>query len=270
LLLTHSALLHVDQLGETAYYFLNPHVYPFNDVRVRRAVNFGLDRRAAVAAAGGGLLGHPTCQVLPPTMTGYRPYCPYTIDPNGAGTWTAPDILRARQLVRAAGAIGAHVTIIGTRDEFIPADQVLRSDLVAIGLRASVRMVNPNAYYAFIGGTRNHVAAAITGWLVDYPAPSDMFLPLLTCSSVREANALNLGRFCDPRLDTVIHQAADEQQAEPAAAAGRWAVADRIATNDAPWVFLVNRRAVDILSSRTRNYEYQTELGVMLDQLWVR
>jgi len=93
------------------YFFLNTRAPPFDDLRVRHALNLAVDRGAAVKLLGGRRLAVPACQLLPPGMPGYRPYCPYTVHPNPAGTWIAPDLARARALVRASGTKGMRVTV---------------------------------------------------------------------------------------------------------------------------------------------------------------
>ncbi|MGZ8623927.1 MAG: ABC transporter substrate-binding protein, partial [Actinomycetota bacterium] len=49
---------------------------PFNDVRVRQALNYALDRDHVVALFGGPTSQRPTCQIAPPNFPGYEPYCP--------------------------------------------------------------------------------------------------------------------------------------------------------------------------------------------------
>ena len=59
---------------------------PFDDVRVRQAVNYAIDRAHAIELAGGPTSMRVTCQILPPDVQGYDPYCPYTVEPdNEAG-----------------------------------------------------------------------------------------------------------------------------------------------------------------------------------------
>jgi peptide/nickel transport system substrate-binding protein len=87
----------------TRYAWLNAHRRPFDDPRVRLALNLALDRRRVVEASGGPEAAAPTCQILPPGMPGYRPTCTFTVAPSAAGVWTAPDLARARRLVAASG-----------------------------------------------------------------------------------------------------------------------------------------------------------------------
>ena len=127
---------------------LNTRVAPFTDVRVRRALNYAVDR-AKVA----GLLGqynHPSCQALPPYLPGYRPYCPYTLDPNPAGVWHAPNLAEAERLIAASHTRGTPITIwnlgASTSDEST-VESYLVSLLDQLGYPTTVKDVSadPNA-----------------------------------------------------------------------------------------------------------------------------
>ncbi len=83
---------------------------PFDDVRVRQAVNFAIDRDHLVEMLGGPTSHRATCQILPPNFQGYEPFCPYTLDPDG-GVWSAPDLDRARALIEEADAVGKEVIV---------------------------------------------------------------------------------------------------------------------------------------------------------------
>ena len=91
----HARQLHVEPQRATMFaLFLDTKQPPFSDVRVRRALNYAVDRRRLVELGGGPALRQPTCQVIPPTVPGYVRYCPYTLDPRPTGEWTAPDVGR--------------------------------------------------------------------------------------------------------------------------------------------------------------------------------
>jgi peptide/nickel transport system substrate-binding protein len=90
--------------------FLNTRRPPFDDINVRRAVNFATDRAALVEALGGPELGAPACQIIPTGFPGFSPYCPYTVGRTRGG-WTAPDLVRARRLIAESGRAGSTVVI---------------------------------------------------------------------------------------------------------------------------------------------------------------
>jgi YVTN family beta-propeller protein len=106
------------------YVFLNTHLPPFDDVRVRRAVDYAVDRPAFARSAGGPLRGAPTCQMLPPSFPGYRPYCPY-----------GRDLAKARRLVTKAGTRGTDVAVHSTSGSAFIASPIV-SALRALGYRA--------------------------------------------------------------------------------------------------------------------------------------
>ena len=81
--------------------WLNTTLPPFNDVRVRQALNYAVDRNRLVAI-NGGTITRASCQI-PPGVDGYKRYCPYTVDPDSTGTYHGPDLAKARRLVAASG-----------------------------------------------------------------------------------------------------------------------------------------------------------------------
>ena len=97
--------LHSAPAPTTDWMFLNVRRRPFDDLRVRRAVNFAIDRATASSSSREGReVGQPTCQILPPGFPGYAPVLPVHAAPGGGRGWTAPDLERARRLVAASGA----------------------------------------------------------------------------------------------------------------------------------------------------------------------
>src|SRR5262249_59253236 len=105
---------------------LNTRVAPFTDIRVRRALNYAIDR--AKVARLLGQASQPTCQALPPYIPGYRRYCPYTLDPTAAGVWHAPNIAKATRLIAASHTRGTPITIwnLGTyQSDYTPVGRYL-------------------------------------------------------------------------------------------------------------------------------------------------
>ena len=66
----HASQMHSYVIPTTDFIQFNTTRPPFDDVRVRRALNLAIDRRAIVRLYGGSSLATPTCQVLPPGAIG--------------------------------------------------------------------------------------------------------------------------------------------------------------------------------------------------------
>jgi peptide/nickel transport system substrate-binding protein len=276
-LATHyTTQLHSGPLAATIALVLNTRVPPFDQPAARRAVNDAIDRSTVVALNGGPLAVQPTCQILPPTMPGYHPYCPYTILPNPSGVWTAPDLALAARLVRESGTRGDRVAVLYSNEQPpFPTPATARyfvSVLDELGYRAVLRVVkNANAYWGILGNSRDRASAGFFSWYQDYPAPADFINPLLTCGSFvpDNQNNLNDAEFCDPRIDAQAGHATSEP-GDPAAAQVRWAAIDRELTDQAPWVSLYNPRYLTLLSARVGNYQFHPYWSVLIDQLWAR
>jgi YVTN family beta-propeller protein len=261
LLTQHAAQTHVEPRPITAYVMLNTRTPPFDDVRVRRALNFAIDRRAVVRAMGGAAVARPTCQVLPPNFPGYVRYCPYG----------APDLRTARRLVAASGTGGTPV-VVRTIPEFAGAARTTVAVLRRLGYRASLKVI-PDAptYFHEISDSRVRAQAGIAHWVADYPAASN-FLELLSCRAFTPAstiNNLNYAEFCDPVIDAKMRAAARVQPINAQLANRRWAAVDRALVDAAPWVPLYNANSVELVSRRVGGFRFSPIYGTLLDQLWV-
>ncbi len=256
---------------------LNTRVAPFNQVKARQAFNFAVDRAALARELGGAGAFVPTCQVLPPGMFGYAPYCPYTGGSRTSGTWTKPDLAKARALVAASGTRGERVVIWAWGGSIIRQNvPTLVHELDQIGYRASSHVTPANGAgygeWNSAGNSKKRVSAVAGGWSADYPNPADFLDLLLSCESYvpgSDAN-LNTSELCDPELDHLIKQAEAVQARDPARGAALWQEADRRAVNLAVWVPVSNDVATDVVAARVGNYQNNAEWSVLLDQLWVR
>jgi ABC-type transport system substrate-binding protein/sugar lactone lactonase YvrE len=258
----------------TGFVALNVNAAPFDDIRARRALNLALDRGRIVQRLGGAATATPTCQVLPPGIPGYRPYCPWTADPTPDGRWHAPDLPRARQLVRESGTTGMSVTMWTTpqpRIAVIEAQAVVDA-LNAIGYHATLRTLPDNTYFTYTNDSRNHAQAIDEGWSAYYPNANEL-LGKLTCRYFVPGNGVattNATEFCDHAYDQDVTQTALLAESDPAAAEERWAQLDRQMTDLAIWLPTVTPMTVDLISDRVNNYSYHPVWGALIDQFWLR
>jgi YVTN family beta-propeller protein len=264
ILVESPAQVHTSSQAVTGFVTFGTEARPFDQVEVRQALNFALDRDRVVQFLGGGSAALPTCQHLPPNFPGYEPYCPYTLNPGpeGEGSWTAPDLERAQELVDHSGTGGMEVVI-----EYIP-------ELTPEGLPDYfVELLDHLGYRARLKGLsiqdfvspRNEFQMALNGWAADYPSASN-FMYLLRCG----ATSTPRSGFCDPRIDRMMDRATKMQLDDPVGAGALWAEVDRAIVDQAPNLWMVNPIAVDFVSERVGNYQWNSQWLELLNQLWVQ
>jgi peptide/nickel transport system substrate-binding protein len=240
--------------GPTLWYLgLNTHVRPFDDVRVRRALNYAVDRRMVARLSGGAFGAQPTCQIMPLGLPGHRPYCPYH-----------HDLGRAKRLVAASGTRGARVVVWSSPRSLAWMSPVI-SALRQLGYQAHIRFAGDDEPSIAVRSRGVVIQAAQQARAADYPGASTMVQPF-TCRAMTP----NLPSFCDRAIDRAIDRALKLQLSDPHTAGDLWARIDWMIVDRAAAVPLANPRRVDFLSKRVGNYQYHPLWGMLLDQLWVR
>ena len=126
-------------------------------------------------------------------------------------------------------------------------------------------------FFPAVGNAHSKIQAGLNGWGADFPTASDFFLPVLSCRSFyQDPTNTELAEFCDPHADQLASQAQAAQLTDPATARRLWAQVDRIVTDQAPWVPILNFGDTTFVSARAGNYQESPISGPLLDQMWVR
>jgi peptide/nickel transport system substrate-binding protein len=196
---------------------------PFNDLRVRRAVNYAVDPQALRRIYGGQLA--PTHQILPPGIPGFNRFNLYP-----------HDLGRARRMIRAADPADRQITV-WTDDESPnqEAGEYFAAQLRAIGFRVRFKVLSGGNYFSVIGNRRTpNLDAGWSDWFADFPNPDDFFQPLLLGSSILPTNNGNFARISVPTLDRKARALARRPIGPGAERA--YASLDRSYMKLAPWV----------------------------------
>ncbi|CAH0342266.1 ABC transporter substrate-binding protein [Rhizobium sp. CECT 9324] len=226
----------------TGYVTLNTKVKPFDDVKVRQAVNMAINKERITRILNGRAT--PANQPLPPLMPGY----------DKAFTGYGYDVDKAKALLAEAGyADGFETVLFSTNTDPQPRiAQAIQQDLAAIGIKAEVRALAQGNVIA-AGGTEGEAPMIWSGgmaWIADFPDPSNFYGPILGCGGAVQGG-WNWSWYCNEALDKRAVEA--DSMSDPAKVAERQAAWGKIFTDimaDAPWVPVINERRVVAKSTR--------------------
>ena len=267
----YASQVHVEPLTAFWYLPMNVNIPPFNNLKARQAVNFAIDRNAAIKIFGGPKLATASCQVLPPGFPGHQDYCPYTKNP---GTqWSAPDLAKAKQLVKESGTAGQKVTVYSSDDEVNKAMGVyIQSVLNEIGYKASVKPISVNIFFTYVQNTKNKVQINVQQWYQDYPAASDFLYILFGCESFHPGSdsSINFSGFCNKPINAQMHRGLSLGVTDPPAANKLWAKVDHQVTDQAPMATLFSPKHLDFVSKRVGNFTFSKQFYWLVDQSWVQ
>jgi YVTN family beta-propeller protein len=225
----------VNPILELDFFILNTERGVFRDVRMRRAVNYAIDRRR-LASYGSGIVPlpeRPTDHYLPPGIPGFRDAHIYPL---------TPDLAKARQLVRLAHATGRSV-VLYTYDA-PPGQtvaQIVKTELVAIGLQVQIKVFPTATQFSRLATPGEPYDIGFAGWQTDYPDPSQML------NLVLESGAL-APPLRDPAIARPLARAAALSGPERYRNYGRLDVA--LARDAAPLAAFGNAANHDFFSAR--------------------
>ena len=206
---------------------LNCELPPFDNVHVRRAVAFALDRSKMELLNPGEVIA--ASQVLPPMLAPYDPELP---------TRQEFDLERAKEEMRLGGypngwSEPVSVWVRGEGD--IRLAQLFQQELKAIGIEIELKQVTFATYLRETGKPRV-AQAAFTGWHQDFPDPSNFMDILFHSRSIHPQNSENRSFYRNPKLDDILDRARPETNRDKRLAL--YAEANAILAEDAPWAFL--------------------------------
>jgi peptide/nickel transport system substrate-binding protein len=189
----------VEPTVSTYFFWMNTTVAPFNDVKVRQAVNYAIDPAALERIYSGRLKGLQ--QILPPGMPGYQQVELYP-----------HDVKKAKELIAEANPSDREITV-WTDSETASKDAATyyAGVLEEIGFKTTLKVLDPDNYFTVIGNTSTpDLDTGWANWFEDYPHPNDFFQPLLAEESIAPTNGTNLARFADPALSKKITELGEE------------------------------------------------------------
>jgi peptide/nickel transport system substrate-binding protein len=222
----------------TYYFWMNTKTAPFNDIRVRQAVNYAVDPEALNRVFGGRL--HPTQQILPPGMPGYEEYKLYP----------GPDMNKAKQLLAEANPVDKDITV-WTDDE--PdrkrIGEYYHDLLTQLGFNATLKVIAGDVYWTTIGNQSTpDLDTGFADWFQDFPHPDDFFRPLLNGASILPTNGNNFSKVAIGGNDAKMNELRQQQMSDDLKK--QYGALDRAYMEQAVWAPYGNELYTTFLSER--------------------
>ncbi len=268
--------VHINDIFGTYYLAMNVNLAPFNNLKVRQAINYAVNRRAMQTFYGGPAAGSVLCQNVPSGLPGHAVGCPYSKGADfahPAAAWTAPDLTRAKQLVAESGTRGMHVTlVVPNRGVEVAMGTYLQGMLRALGYDADVKPIAFAIQFTYIQNTSNKVQISLTDWYADYAEPSDFLTALFGCENFHPGSdsSINISGYCSRPVEDVLNQAALVSVTDRTKGAALWAEADRMLMQDAPAAPLIQMKKIELVSKRLGNFYTVNLYHMLFSQAWVQ
>lgn len=211
------------------YISMNVNKKPFDDVRVRQALNYALDKNAFSQVVFNGHTSQLNSVIAPNTQF-YAEQKSYDYN-----------IEKAKQLLAEAGYPNGFSTKIWSNNSSasVKADEFIQQQLAKVGITVEVVPMEAatlsEKVYNAPAGSGGEVELYYGGWS---PSTGDAdwgIRPLLATESAPPAS-YNTAYYSNPEVDQLIQDAL--HTSDPAARAEAYAKIQEIIWNDAPWVFL--------------------------------
>jgi len=212
---------------------LNTKKKPFDDVRVRQAVNYAVNKEAISKDILKGT-GSPAAGPIPPAVTWAfsDQVKKYTYDPAKAKALLAeagyPNGFNAVFWIPESGS--------GMQSPKTMA-QAIQADLAAVGIKASIQTYEWGAYLNLYGKGLAQADMGAMSFMLDPGDPAPM-LSLVIDGHAISPNGFNSGYYQNVKVDRLLQQASQTVDRSQRGALYRQ-VASLVA-DDAPWIFIDN------------------------------
>jgi peptide/nickel transport system substrate-binding protein len=291
--LTNPALrprLHSDPADRTWYITMNYLIPPFDDLHVRKAVNFVIDKATLQKAWGGPIRGEIATHIMPPTVLdfGGQRYDPYPSRNHGGDVQAAKNEMRqSRYDANRDGVCDSPVCkdilfVNRTSTPHVNMTPTIQNDLAQIGLDLRPRELDTSTAYTTIQTVRNLVPiASNAGWGKDYADVSTFAVLFhssgITCEgqinyaqvgmNAEQARACHVTREFNAVKDRIPNVDADVDRCNELANDERrqcWVAFDKkLMEQVVPWVPYLWATNLTLVSERVTHYEFDQFSGII-------
>jgi dipeptide transport system substrate-binding protein len=228
------------------YLAFNTAKKPFDDVRVRRALNMAIDKKAIVDAVYQSS-GVPAKNPIPPTMWSYNDAIEdYPFDPE-----------RAKKLLAEAGypdGFESDLWAMPVQRPYNPnarrMAEMMQADLAKIGVKTKIVQYEWGEYRKRLQAGDHQMG--MFGWTGDNGDPDNFLHTLLGCESARPGGN-NIAKWCNKEYDDLVLQA--KRTTDIGARTKLYEQAQVIFKEEAPWFTIAHSVVHMVLSNKVVDYK---------------
>ena len=240
------------------YLAFNAQKKPFDDKRVRQAINMALDKKAILDAVYQGA-GQPAKNLIPPTMWSY----------NNAVQDYPHDPEAAKKLLAEAGYPNGFDTDLWAMPVQRPYNpdarrvaELMQADLMKVGIRAKIVSYEWGEYRKRVAAGEHQMAEY--GWTGDNGDPDNFFVPLASCDAARVGGG-SAAKWCNKDFDALVQKAATlPNQADRAKL---YEQAQVVMHDDAPFFLIAHSVTFQPLRKEVEGYVMSPLGGHLFDQV---
>jgi oligopeptide transport system substrate-binding protein len=228
-----------DQL-HTGYVTMNVTQPPFDNLKVRQAVNMAINKDRIVRLINNRAV--PASQALPPAMPGY----------NSSNKGYPYDPEAAKKLLADAGVGEITTELYAMNVDPNPRiAQSIQQDLAAVGIKAEIRsLAQAEVISAGGAGKAPMIWSGGMAWIADFPDPANFYYGILGCSGAVDGG-WNWSRYCNKDLDARAGNAdAMVKDDEKSVRIEQWKGIFDDVLKDAPWAPIFNEKRFTYHSAR--------------------
>jgi oligopeptide transport system substrate-binding protein len=224
----------------TTYLFMNMTKKPFDDIKVRQALSWAIDRDKLVKLQSGQAVS--LYQIYPQNLPGSEP----------GKVYYGYDPAKAKALLAEAGYPDGFTSMIYTSnvDPMPKLVQSIQADLKAVGVDAAIKTMNRATYYNFSSDAAK-TQMGTSDWFLDFPDPVDWIVPFFT-----EANAmvggLNTSYYVDPWVESATAEA--QKMTDPTQRLAKYTEIQQHIMEQAPYVTLYSPKMTTMCSKNVGGF----------------
>jgi peptide/nickel transport system substrate-binding protein len=246
------------QVGAHVWYLgMNNQKKPFDDKRVRQALNYAVNKDAIVNDVLKGTGAPSKGPVLPGTWGADGALKAYPYDPD-----------RAKKLLAEAGYPNGFTTTLWVPESGsgmqapVAMSTVMQSNLKAVGVNVSMQTMEWGAYLAKLRTKEQELFAL--SWMAGTEDPDMVMYPLLHSSQWTPVGP-NRALYKNVRFDALLQQA--RLTTEQAKRAQLYKEAQRILIDDAPWVFVDHEIQIAALTKRVQGFKLHPSFDLRVETI---